>query len=112
MTLRSCGYHVLAVADPKSLNAVLQQHAGTIHILVTDVLMPGINGREVAREVQRQHPETKSLYMSGYAYHTMLSRGVLEAGALFIQKPFTPSQLSKKVREVLDGIQSRATTLT
>jgi PAS domain S-box-containing protein len=110
--LRSCGYRVLVVADPKSLNPVLQQHTGTIHILVTDVLMPGINGREVAREVQRQHPETKTLYMSGYAYHTMLGRGVLEAGALFIQKPFTPSQLSKKVREVLDGVQSRATTVT
>jgi two-component system cell cycle sensor histidine kinase/response regulator CckA len=106
--LRSCGYRVLVVADPKSLNVVLQQNPGTIHILVTDVLMPGINGREVAREVQRQHPETKTLYMSGYAYHTMLGRGVLEAGALFIQKPFTPSQLSKKVREVLDGVQSRA----
>jgi PAS domain S-box-containing protein len=106
--LRSCGYRVLIVADPKSLNVVLQQNPGTIHILVTDVLMPGINGREVAREVQRQHPETKTLYMSGYAYHTMLGRGVLEAGALFIQKPFTPSQLSKKVREVLDGVQSRA----
>ena len=110
--LRSCGYRVLAVADPRSLNPVLQQHTGTIHILVTDVLMPGINGREVAREVQRQHPETKTLYMSGYAYHTMLGRGVLEAGALFIQKPFTPSQLSKKVREVLDGVQLRATTVT
>jgi PAS domain S-box-containing protein len=109
--LRSCGYRVLVVADPKSLNSVLQQNPGTIHILLTDVLMPGINGREVAREVRRQHPETKTLFMSGYAYHTMLGRGVLEAGSLFIQKPFTPSQLSKKVREVLDGVQSRATTV-
>jgi PAS domain S-box-containing protein len=109
--LRSCGYRVLVVADPKSLNSVLQQNPGTIHILLTDVLMPGINGREVAREVRRQHPETKTLFMSGYAYHTMLGRGVLEAGSLFIQKPFTPSQLSKKVREVIDGVQSRATTV-
>jgi len=110
--LRSCGYRVVAVADPKSLHPILQQHPGTIHILVTDVLMPGINGREVARQVQLQHPETKTLYMSGYAYHTMLGRGVLEAGSVFVQKPFTPSQLSRKVREVLDGVQSRATTVT
>jgi CheY-like chemotaxis protein len=101
-----------AVADPKSLNPILQQHPGTIHILLTDVLMPGINGREVARQVKGQHSETKTLYMSGYAYHTMLGRGVLEAAALFIQKPFTPSQLSRKVREVLDGVQSRATAVT
>ena len=108
--LRSCGYHVLVVADPRRLGSVLEQNPGTIHILVTDVLMPGINGREVANEVQRQHPETKTLYMSGYAYQTMLGRGVLEAGALFIQKPLTPSQLLEKVREVLDGAQRRATT--
>ena len=108
--LRSCGYRVLAVADPSRLQAVLQQNPGPIHILVTDVLMPGISGREVAIEVQRQHPETKTLYISGYAYHTMLGRGVLEAGSFFMQKPFTPSQLSEKVREVLDGAQARATT--
>jgi PAS domain S-box-containing protein len=107
--LRSCGYRVLVVADPLRLGSVLDQNPGTIHILVTDVLMPGINGRAVANEVQRKHPETKTLYMSGYAYQTMLGRGVLEAGALFIQKPFTPSQLSDKVREVLDGARRRAT---
>jgi two-component system cell cycle sensor histidine kinase/response regulator CckA len=110
--LRSCGYRVLAVPDPRQLSSVLEQNSETIHILLTDVLMPGMNGREVAREVQRRHPETKTLYMSGYAYQTMLGRGILEAGAQFIQKPFTPSQLSEKVREVVDGLQTRATTAT
>jgi PAS domain S-box-containing protein len=108
--LRSCGYRVLAVADPSLLQSVLQQNPGPIQILVTDVLMPGSSGRDVANEVQRQHPETKTLFISGYAYHTMLGRGVLEAGSFFMQKPFTPSQLSEKVREVLDGAQARATT--
>jgi two-component system cell cycle sensor histidine kinase/response regulator CckA len=110
--LRSCGYRVLVVADPRRLGSVLEQNPGTIHILLTDVLMPGINGREAAQEVRRQHPGTKTLYMSGYAYQTMLGRGVLEAGSLFIQKPFTPLQLSEKVREILDGVQRRATTAT
>jgi PAS domain S-box-containing protein len=106
--LRSCGYNVLVVGDPRGIYSVLENNPGAIHILVSDVLMPGMNGREVAREVRRLHPETKTLYMSGYAYHTMLGRGVLEAGSLFIQKPFTPSQLSEKVREVLDTAQARA----
>ena len=108
--LCSCGYRVLAVADPRRLSSVLEQNPDPIHILVTDVLMPGFNGREVASEVQRKHPETKTLYMSGYAYQTMLGRGVLEAGSLFIQKPFTPSQLSEKVREVLDSAQRHMAT--
>ena len=106
--LRSRGYRVLPVAEPKRLEAVLRENAGPIHILLTDVLMPGSNGREVARQVQRQHPEAKVLYMSGYAFHTMLDRGVLEPGASFIQKPFTPAQLVEKIREVLDGTRVRA----
>jgi PAS domain S-box-containing protein len=105
--LRSCGYRVVVVADPSRLLAVLQQNSGKIHLLLTDVLMPGVNGRDVANQVTRLHPETKTLYMSGYAHHTMLGRGVLEEGAFFIQKPFTPSQLAEKIREVLDGSRAR-----
>jgi two-component system cell cycle sensor histidine kinase/response regulator CckA len=100
---------VLSVADPSLLHSVLRQNPGAIHVLVTDVLMPGLNGREVADEVQRWHPEAKTLFMSGYAYQTMLGRGVLEQGCFFLQKPFTPSQLSDMVREVLDEAQVRST---
>jgi PAS domain S-box-containing protein len=107
--LRSCGYHVISVADPGLLPSVLQQNSGPIQILVTDVLMPGLNGREVADMVQRQHPQVKTLFMSGYAYQTMLGRGVLAPGCFFLQKPFTPSQLSETVREVLDQVQARST---
>jgi len=70
--------------------------------------MPGFNGREVADQVQRLYPEVKTLFMSGYAYQTMLGRGVLEPGCFFLQKPYTPSQLSEMVREVLDQVQARA----
>src|SRR5258708_7377706 len=90
--LRSCGYRVVSVADPTHLHSVLQQHSGPIHILVTDVLMPGFNGREVAEQVQHLYPAVKTLFMSGYAYQTMLGRGVLDPGCFFLQKPFTPSQ--------------------
>jgi PAS domain S-box-containing protein len=107
--LCSCGYRVLSVADPSLLHTVLRQNPGAIHVLVTDVLMPGLNGREVADEVQRLHPEAKTLFMSGYAYQTMLGRGVLEPGCFFLQKPFTPSQLSDMVREVLDEAPVRST---
>jgi two-component system, cell cycle sensor histidine kinase and response regulator CckA len=106
--LRACGYQVLPVADPTHLRSVLQKHSGPIHILVTDVLMPGFNGREVADQVQRLYPDVKTLFMSGYAYQTMLGRGVLEPGCFFLQKPYTPSQLSEMVREVLDQVQARA----
>jgi DNA-binding NtrC family response regulator len=107
--LRACGYKVLSVADPTHLRLDLEQHSGPVHILVTDVLMPGLNGREVADQVQRLYPAVKTLFMSGYAYQTMLGRGVLEPGSFFLQKPFTPSQLSDMVREVLDQVQVRAT---
>ena len=82
--LRSCGYRVLAVGDPARLQAILNDQAIRIHILVTDVMMPGSNGREVANQVLRLHPGTRTLFMSGYAYHTMLDRGVLEPGSFFI----------------------------
>jgi DNA-binding NtrC family response regulator len=107
--LRSCGYRVVSVADPTHLRLVLQQHSGPIHILVTDVLMPGFNGREVADQVQKLYPAVKTLFMSGYAYQTMLGRGVLDPGCFFLQKPFTPSQLSEMVREVLDRVQLQST---
>jgi PAS domain S-box-containing protein len=107
--LHSCGYRVIVVASPSQLHSVLQRLAGPIHILVTDVLMPDLNGREVADEVQRRHPDVKTLFMSGYAYQTMLGRGVLEPGCWFLQKPFTPSQLSEMVRDVLDQVQVRST---
>ena len=100
--LASCGYQVLCVSHPSELEAVLQGHKENIGLLLTDVRMPGTTGREIAVRVQQAYPSVKVLYMSGYAAQNLLGQ-MVEAGASFVQKPFTPVQLTEKVREVLDG---------
>jgi DNA-binding response OmpR family regulator len=77
-------------------------HEGTIELVLTDVVMPGMSGREVATRIVRLRPEVRVLFMSGYAHDAVSRHGVLAAGTEYIQKPFTPSALARKVREVLD----------
>ena len=71
-------------------------------MILTDVVMPGMSGRELAERLQQIHPEAKVLYMSGYTDNAIAHHGILEPGINFIQKPFTVEGLAKKVREVLD----------
>jgi CheY-like chemotaxis protein len=78
-------------------------HEGTIDLLVTDVVMPGLGGREVARGVRDLYPQIRVLYISGYTDEVVAFQIELEAGSAFLQKPFTPSVLGHKVREVLDA---------
>ena len=78
-------------------------HAGPIHLLVTDVVMPRAGGREVAERLGRLHRESRVLFLSGYTDDAVVRHGVLEAGAAFLHKPFTPTTLARKVREVLDA---------
>ena len=86
---------------------ILEQHQGTIHLLLTDVVMPGMNGRELVRALVPIRPEVKVLYMSGYTDKAIVDHGVLEQHTHFVQKPFTLHALAHKVREVLDGGNSR-----
>lgn len=97
------GYAVLAATDGPEALEVAQHHAGTIHILVTDVVMPGMSGREVGRRLAVARPGMRVLYLSGYADDSIVRHGVLEPGLAFLQKPFTPEALSRRVRELLDA---------
>ncbi len=99
--LRANGYTVLETSRGVDALSICRDHEEPIHLLMTDVVMPEMNGLELARKVASLRPETKVIYMSGYAENNVVSNGVLGPGAAFISKPFTPSALSEKVREVL-----------
>ncbi len=100
--LSSSGYTVLAADSAAAVVSMCMQHAGAIHLLLTDVVMPGSGGREIAKQVTARRPGIKILYMSGYTTNAIVHHGVLDVGTSFLQKPFTPTSLARKVREVLD----------
>lgn len=102
-TLKLKGYQVVEARDPAEALTLAAQHAKPIHLLLTDVVMPQMSGTELAKRLTGVHPESKVLYMSGYTDDAIVRHGVLEAGTFFLQKPFGPSTLAKKVREVLDA---------
>lgn len=97
------GYTVHAVADPARAIKFARVHQACIHLLLTDVVLPGMSGRTLAAELVHQHPESKVLYMSGYTDNAIVHHGVLEIGTQFMQKPFTADALAQKVRELLDS---------
>jgi two-component system cell cycle sensor histidine kinase/response regulator CckA len=101
--LAARGYHVLAAASGHDALRLTVQHAGTIDLLVTDVVMPGMSGREVAALLAPAHPKMKTLYLSGYTDESIVRHGMLEVGVAFLQKPFTAEALARKVREVVDS---------
>jgi PAS domain S-box-containing protein len=101
--LGSHGYTVLEASRGEDALATCQHHAGPIHLLLTDVVMPGMSGGELAKRLATLYPQMKTLYMSGYANGGIAHRGVLEPDAAFLQKPFTPDALARKVAEVLNG---------
>jgi PAS domain S-box-containing protein len=100
--LETCGYRILEAGHGAEAIQTCEQSQGPIHLLVTDVVMPGIGGRQLAETLRSKHPELKVLFLSGYTDDAVVRHGVLEAGTNFLQKPFTPSSLAQKVREVLD----------
>ena len=100
--LENRGYSVLDAADGAAAVQICVAHQGTIHLLLTDVIMPGMNGRELAKRVAEIRPNTKVLYMSGYTENAIGHNGTLDAGIKLLQKPFTLQALQAKVREVLD----------
>ncbi len=97
------GYQVLAAPDGPTALKIAAAFEGTIHLLLTDVVMPGMHGRALADALLSQRPSTRVLFASGYTDDTVLLRGIRVDELSFIQKPFTPDQLSRRVREVLDA---------
>ena len=106
--LRKSGYRVLDAADGIQALAVAAAHIAPIHILVTDVVMPRLSGRELVTRITAARPELKILYISGYTDDSIFRHGVLEGGVAFLQKPFNLKDLTQKIRQVLDG-ESAAT---
>jgi PAS domain S-box-containing protein len=102
--LERLGYRVMQAGNGDEAIALANTYTERIDLLMTDVVMPGMHGRELANRLPRIHPETRVLFTSGYTDNAIVHHGVLDEGVSFIGKPYTPSALAKKVREVLDRV--------
>ncbi|MGD0036724.1 MAG: response regulator, partial [Bacteroidota bacterium] len=94
---------VLSAQSPSDAFAICEKYGDKIDLLITDVIMPEMNGKELKKRIEVKYPGIKVLFMSGYPSDIVAHRGVLEEDVEFLQKPFTPVILAKKIREVLNG---------
>jgi signal transduction histidine kinase/CheY-like chemotaxis protein len=109
-SLEAAGYVTLAAKSPAEAIRVSENHPGPIHLMVTDVIMPGMNGAQLATHLSALRPEMKVLYVSGYTDNTIVRHGVLEPGLAFLQKPVSPRTLTMKVGELLSMVCMAAGT--
>jgi len=101
--MTKAGYTVLEAGDGEQAMSAAVGHGDPIHVLVTDLIMPGLSGVDLAQRLASSRPETRVLYMSGYTDNAIVRNGLLAEGAPFLQKPFTPEELLRKLRQVLEG---------
>jgi CheY-like chemotaxis protein len=101
--LESKGYRVLEASDGARAFEIVRAHSGPIDLLLTDVVLPGAGGSEIAARIRELFPRVKVLYSSGYTDDGIVRRGLTERDSAFLEKPFTPNALARKVREVLDS---------
>lgn len=104
--LAASGYTVLAANSPEQALELARTHPGGIQLVLTDVIMPGLNGRDLARQVRELRPQIRHLFMSGYTADVLAPHGVLDDGVVFLEKPFTKQTLVRKVKEAL-GVRLR-----
>jgi PAS domain S-box-containing protein len=102
-TLRDCGYTVLEAADGRAALEILEARAGQVNIIVADVVMPDLGGREMAAQLAERWPAVPVLFTSGYTGMDVVRRGLLDEGHEFLQKPLAPEALARKVREMVDA---------
>src|SRR5438552_10634392 len=102
MVLSGRGYKVIEAHSPAEAERLAGSNGAEIHLLLTDVVMPGISGRELAKRLTARFPPLRVMFMSGYTYNVIAQNGTLEEGISFLQKPFTPQLLTEKVREALN----------
>jgi two-component system cell cycle sensor histidine kinase/response regulator CckA len=102
-TLEREGYKVIGAADPLEAQRIAEGHRSKIQLLITDVVMPRLSGKELAKLLVERRPEMKVLYMSGYTDSAIVNSGILQKEVAFLQKPFTPAALTSKVRDVLES---------
>jgi two-component system, cell cycle sensor histidine kinase and response regulator CckA len=100
--LRDYGYKVLVAVGGENALSLAARHEAPIHLLLTDVVMPGMSGRTLANHLSESRPGMKTLFMSGYTDDAIVHHGVLDVDTPFIQKPFPPNVLARRVRDVLD----------
>jgi two-component system cell cycle sensor histidine kinase/response regulator CckA len=105
--LRKNGYRVLEAPDAATALSLARSHNGPIHLMITDVVMPGMNGKELAERLRPERPDMAVLYMSGYSEDIVMHRGILDPGIAFIEKTFSGPVLLQKVREVLDHFKAK-----
>ncbi|MEI6042839.1 MAG: PAS domain-containing protein [Chloroflexota bacterium] len=108
--LHKCGYNVLEAQNGDEAQLLCKRYRGNIHLLLTDIVMPRMNGQEVALQLAPLQPQMKVLYISGYNNQTIVDQTLLEENGTFLQKPFTPLELTRKVREVITSIVQATTT--
>ena len=101
--LEKYGYTVLEASNGEEALKIAERHEGPLDLLLSDVVMPRMGGPELAQELLARRPAVKVLYMSGYTDHPMVRRGVVNAGVAFLQKPFTPTVLVSRIREILES---------